>query len=295
MDRLTIRLLATIPLLILPAVSESADWSQWELENAVAKERDWLVIRQPGQGFCYLKQSYDSDPSKMAITTGRSGVPTILTPFFRGIEGSVRYQVDDNPLRRVPASQIEKRSGVVLPRDLIPALKAGQKLVVYITPVGERPRTQSFSLLGFTAAARWLDREECQFRVSEAATGEGGSTSLDVQLKRVIGGKVWIVGKTNLPDGMQMLLELRNPSIDYRAQDKVSVAAGAFRSAAFSDRGAALSPGTYEVLVSSPLPRLQPASVRSALGQNGERLSGPAVIEEDGKKRIFWKGRRELR
>ncbi len=294
MNRLTIRLLATILFLILPAVSQSADWSQWERENAVARERDWLVIRQPGKGFCYLKQSYNNDPSKMEMTVRRSGVPAIITPFFRGIQGSIRYQVDDSPPREIPPSRIEHSKLIELPRDLVPALKAGRQLIVHVTPVGERPRAQAFSLLGFTAAVRWLDRKECQFKGSKEATGAGGSTALDVRLERMTGGKAQIVGKTNLPNGMQLLLGLSEPSANYFAQDKVSVLNGTFRSTAFSNRGAALPPGTYEVSVSSPLPLLQPASVRFALGQNGERLSGPAVIEENGRKRIDWTVQRQL-
>jgi hypothetical protein len=283
-----------VSLLILPVATYGADWSQWELENAVAKERDWLVIRQPPEGFCYLKQSYTSDPSKMEMTTGRSGVPTIITPFFKGVQGSVRYQVDNNTPREIPVSQLEHPSVIELPRDLVPVLKAGQQLTVRVTPIGESPRTQTFSLLGFTAASRWLEREECKFKVSKQATGEAGDTALDVRLERIAEGKVQIVGETSLPNGMQLMLDLVNTSADYFAQDKVVISAGTFRSAAFSSRGAALPAGTYEVSVSSPLPSLQPASVRSAVGENGELLSGPAVVEEGGKRRIHWTVQRQL-
>jgi hypothetical protein len=55
------RSVATVPLLMLPVATYGADWSQWELENAVAKERDWLVIRQPPEGFCYLNPDFPDE------------------------------------------------------------------------------------------------------------------------------------------------------------------------------------------------------------------------------------------
>lgn len=153
-------LAASLVAVAQPAIG--ADWSDWELENSVARERDWLVIKQPGEGFCYLKQSYDSNTSKMEMTTGRSGVPAIVTPFFHGIRGNVTYQVDDQEPGVIPASQIEHHNLVKLPRKLVPALKAGSVLTVRVTPIGEQPGTQTFSLLGFTAASDWLDPEVCQ-------------------------------------------------------------------------------------------------------------------------------------
>lgn len=278
------------------AISSSAfaaDWTQWELDNSVARERDWLVIRQPGEGFCYLQQSYASDPSKMEMTTGRSGVPALVTPFYRGIRGNVTYQVDDREPGLISTADIENASVIPLPRSLTPALKAGRELRVRVTPVGEAPRTQVFSLLGFTAASDWLERDVCQFEGSEEATGAGGGTALDVSLVKASGGKIEVAGETNLPDGMQLMISLRNPNTDYFAQDKVTVNEGRFRSAAFSNRGAALPSGTYEVSISSPLPRLQPSSVRAAIGENGEGLKGPVVVEEDGKRRIDWTVRRD--
>lgn len=156
------RLLAAIPLLVLGTASHGANWSQWERENAVVQERDWLVIRQPGEGFCYVKQSYDNDLSKMEISVGQEGIPAIVTPFFRGIIGGIAYQVDDGPVYQVPASEIEQANLIHLAPDLIPEMKAGQQLFVRVHPVGEEPRTQAFSLLGFTAALKVLDREDCQ-------------------------------------------------------------------------------------------------------------------------------------
>ena len=295
MPRLTALLPAAIVLLFGATVAHGQDWTKWELENALSRERDWLVIRQPGEGTCYIKQSYNQDSTKMEMMVGVSGTPAIITPFFRGISGGIEYWVDDREPRVITASQIEHTAAIELPRDLVPALRAGTRLFVQVTPRGEGTRTQAFSLLGFTAAMRWLESDQCKFTGSQEATGAEGGVALDVTLDRVAGGKVQVVGQTSLPDGMKLMLGLRNRSTDYFAQNKVTVSNGEFRSDPFSNRGAALPAGTYQVSVSSPLPRLQPVSVRTAIGENGEALSGPAIVQEDGYKRVDWTVQRQLR
>lgn len=271
-----------------------ADWSQWELDNSVARERDWLVIRQPGEGFCYLKQSHDNDPSKMEMIIKSGGTASIITPFFRGISGNVTYRVDNSEPGLISAAAIENASLIELPRNLLPKLEAGRKLHVSVAPKGGEPQTQIFSLLGLTAASQWLARDECQLQQSKEATGSDGTTALSVRLERVSGGKVHVIGETNLPDGMKLMIALRGSRPDYFAQDKIAVSGGAFRSAGFSNRGSALPPGKYEVSVTSSLPRLQPTSVQSVIGQNGENMSGPAVIEKKGKRMIRWTVKRQV-
>lgn len=295
MPILTTRLLAAIVLMFGATVAHGQDWTKWELENALSQERDWLVVQQTDDGTCYLKQSYNRDSTKMELMVGDSGVPAIITPFFRGISGGIEYWVDDREPRVIPASQIEHTAAIKLPRDLVSALKAGTRLFVKVTPRGEGTRTQVFSLLGFTAGMKWLESDRCKFTGSQEATGADGGVALDVTLERISRGRVQVVGQTSLPDGMQLMLGLRNRSIDYSAQNKVAVSKGEFRSDPFSNRGAALPAGTYRVSVSSPLPQLQPVPVRTTIGENGEALSGPAVVQEDGYKRVDWTVQRELR
>ncbi|HSY75038.1 MAG TPA: hypothetical protein VK810_06180 [Dongiaceae bacterium] len=98
--------------------------------------------------------------------------------------------------------------------------------------------------------------------------------SFDVSLIKTPDGKVKISGKTNLPDEMELMLSLRNKASGYFAQDKVSVLNGKFESAGFSKQGDSLPVGNYDVSVSSPLPDLEPASVTSVIGKNGENLTG---------------------
>lgn len=58
-------------------------WSAWEHDNAVARHQDFLVIRQPGEGFCYAKQSHDEDTSKMELSYRGGGRATRGVPFLQ--------------------------------------------------------------------------------------------------------------------------------------------------------------------------------------------------------------------
>jgi hypothetical protein len=120
-----------------------------------------MVIRQPSEGFCYVKQSYHDDESKMELFY-KGASPTILTPFFSGIDGDVRYWVDDGPERIVQSSEIGRGSSFELAVDVVGEMKAGQVLHIKLRPRREQTRLQSFSLLGFAAAARDLGGPECQ-------------------------------------------------------------------------------------------------------------------------------------
>ncbi|MXQ14854.1 hypothetical protein [Microvirga makkahensis] len=70
-----------------------------------------------------------------------------------------------------------------------------------------------------------------------------------------------IVGNANLPDGVEPLVDVRRWEAKFFAQDPALVVAGAFKAGPFSSRGAPLPPGTYEVSISLPVARLQPALV----------------------------------
>lgn len=98
--------------------------------------------------------------------------------------------------------------------------------------------------------------------VSITATVEGGD-------------KPTIVGKTNLPNGTELMVTLSRKESSYMAQDKTIVSDGRFRAGPFSQRGAPLNPGVYQIEVSSPLAALQPQSVRAVIGQDGGKLDGP--------------------
>ncbi len=125
-------------------------------------------------------------------------------------------------------------------------------------------------------------------------SGKGLSVELSLEILRGNDGRVHILGKTNLPNGMALMLGLRDTASKYFAQDKVEVRDGGFVSAWFSDRGKPLHASTYEVEVSSPLPVLQPPAVRARIGEEGENLSGP-VRSWMGSKMVEYKVRKTLK
>ncbi len=124
-------------------------------------------------------------------------------------------------------------------------------------------------------------------RRPKAERGKAINVSIDLHLERNPIGKVRVAGRTNLPDGMRLMIGLRNTAIAYFAQDKVSVISGAFKSSWFSNRGRALPPGTYGVEVSSPIADLQPDSVKRIIGKNGQNLSGNMIVTSFGSNRIY--------
>jgi len=137
------------------------NWSEWERANAIGRHGDFLVIKQPGEDFCYVKQSYQDDPSRMELIF--EGVfPSILTSFTSGLDDEVQYWVDDGPKRVIPNSRTNEGRAFNLAADLVGEMKAGQTLHIRVKPNGQQIRTQNFSLLGFAAAAEVLAGTGCQ-------------------------------------------------------------------------------------------------------------------------------------
>lgn len=86
-----------------------------------------------------------------------------------------------------------------------------------------------------------------------------------------------ISGRTNLPDGTSLLITISRAASGYSAQTKVKVVKGAFRSERFSQRGADLNDGKYELEIMMPISQVQIPTVRAVIGKEGENLSGPLV------------------
>lgn len=92
-------------------------------------------------------------------------------------------------------------------------------------------------------------------------------------------GSVSVTAESNLPDETQLggsvLAEGR-----FIAQEKSVLQGGRVEFGPFSDRGAALPAGAYDVSVSMPIARNQPSEVKTIIGEHGERLTGPQVSHE---------------
>lgn len=84
-------------------------------------------------------------------------------------------------------------------------------------------------------------------------------------------------GRTNLPDGAELMLTLSRPASAFLAQTKMSVASGQFVTERFSQGGRPLNPGRYKVEVSMSIASLQSLDVQAIVGEHGEKMSGPLV------------------
>jgi hypothetical protein len=87
--------------------------------------------------------------------------------------------------------------------------------------------------------------------------------------------KPTIVGTTNLPDDIELMITLSRKENEYMAQDKTKVNRGAFRAGPFSQKGIGLNPGTYTLEISMPMAELQPPATWPVIGNDGAKLQGP--------------------
>jgi hypothetical protein len=102
---------------------------------------------------------------------------------------------------------------------------------------------------------------------------------VNITIKTEGGGKPKVIGQTNLPDGMKLMITISRKASSYRGQDHATVMNGVFQAGPFTQKGQPFNPGTYMIEVSSPLTALQPQSVRKVLGKEGKNLQGQYVDE----------------
>lgn len=250
---------------IFATVGLAQGWTDWEQENAVARHRDFLVIKQPDRGFCYVKQSYANDAEKMELMY-QGDAPHISTPFLSGIEGSVRYWVDNGTKRTVHSDDFSSTQSFHLSKSVVPEMKAGHALFIKVDPSKRPVRTQRLSLMGFTAASKEISTATCQ------DAGDRSTPHLQVQVSRTADGGVAVGGETVLPDETQLIVSLRAEGFDYFAQNKVEVEAGSYRTEPFFHGDERLPEGPYRVSVTSSLMSLQPEPVERTLGSSGEKI-----------------------
>ncbi|MFI3049414.1 hypothetical protein [Pseudomonas coronafaciens] len=91
-----------------------------------------------------------------------------------------------------------------------------------------------------------------------------------------------IEGTTNLPDGVDVMITLTIPGV-YMGQSQTVVSNGKFVSERFSSNNNSPVPsGTARVDVTTSLPDLQATSVRSIIGEKGEKMTGPLIFTLPG-------------
>ena len=130
-------------------------------------------------------------------------------------------------------------------------------------------------------------------RQRPAQPGKAIDVEISLDFERSADGRVRVLGKTNLPHGMLVIVDLRNTKSKYFAQSKVEVIDGRLVSGWFSNSGRALETGQYEISVSSSLPEFQPKEVRTITGESGENLVG-AVRTWMGSKMVEYKTTKAL-
>jgi len=146
------------------AFAATPSWSEFDLAYSIAKYGQWLVIRDPLKGFCYIKQGYEDNPEHMNLLMKKEGVPDVIG----GIQkGDVSYRVDDGPIRIVPEEEVSE-FGFKLSPDVVPELKRGRRLIVRVKPLfGHATVEQTFDLRGFAAASELLGSPKCQKKVPD--------------------------------------------------------------------------------------------------------------------------------
>ncbi len=144
--------------------AQEPGWSNWDQEHAVAREEDWLVIKDPAQGLCYIKQGYLGQ-RMMDLELDEHGALCLWGPFSPvAVDVQVQYQIDHRGQERFIARQVS--NGLRLPDDLIQEMQKGYVLTVKVESLdpeqelGTVPE-QEFSLLGFLAATKVLDTQKC--------------------------------------------------------------------------------------------------------------------------------------
>jgi hypothetical protein len=110
------------------------------------------------------------------------------------------------------------------------------------------------------------------FSVSEAL-------ALNVTMSAKIegGDKPFVLGKTNLPDGTDIMISIVRKESSYGGQSKVKVTHGEFRTGPLSQKGGVFNSGVYTLKITVPFAPTQPSSVQAIIGSHGEKLQGSLV------------------
>jgi len=92
-------------------------------------------------------------------------------------------------------------------------------------------------------------------------------------------GSVSVSAESNLPDGTELGGSVFAEGA-FTAQDPAVLQGGVAEFGPFSNKGAPLPAGTYNVSVTMPIARNQPDEVKAIIGEHGENLTGPQVSKE---------------
>ena len=156
---------AVLLFLALAVPLAAQQWTPWERDHAVAQHEDWLVLKEPGRRYCYLKQSYD-DPRKMELSINEQGQPVLWGGFAETpVDLDITCQVDTNQSYSFTVREVT--NALVLPQGLVDEMRRGFVLTVTVSPRDperelQTVTEQAFSLEGLMDASDELESETCQ-------------------------------------------------------------------------------------------------------------------------------------
>jgi hypothetical protein len=110
--------------------------------------------------------------------------------------------------------------------------------------------------------------------------GLSGPVSIEMHISVRNNNHVQVTGKTNLPPGTKLQIEIieNRPDMEFGPGDKVKVTEECtFQTRWISGRGNSFRDGRYKVKVLMPLHSVQPAIVQAYFGDEGSLLTGPLV------------------
>jgi len=113
------------------------------------------------------------------------------------------------------------------------------------------------SFLIYSPATQKIQTEK-QYDLSKQKPPQAGQSitvAVSLNMERGVDGRVRILGSTNLPDGMSLMIRIRNIGARYGAQDSIKLINGKIATTWFSDNGQPPPSGTYEINI------LQPTSI----------------------------------
>lgn len=113
---------------------------------------------------------------------------------------------------------------------------------------------------------------------SAYAAPMAGPVTMSAKAQHNDAGRVIVTGETNLPDQTKIMVSLSNESIGLHATVKAKISGNMFTAGPVGPLDG-LANGDYLIEVSMPLAEVQPKSVQSVIGNEGQHLKGPLVQE----------------
>ena len=176
----------------------------------------------------------------------------VILFFIIGLTGSKSKEQESETQQAEETTQ-EQITEVATTKDPEPAAKETEKAEIPTPTVEEIKGPEEFEVF-----------------ITPAASFDGNAVVFDIT--------------TNLPDEAKLMLTLSsgdyNTDVSFTAQGYVTVANGKATSDGFSNKGQKLS-GSFDLDISMGQPSTQTEAVRTAVGENGELMTGPLVKKSD--------------